>query len=53
VDIINGDADNDNLSGPQSDGAIDTLNGGAGTDVCERPGLLQLFNRDVLIACNP
>jgi Ca2+-binding RTX toxin-like protein len=50
VDLIRGDADNDSLTGPPGDLARDTLDGGAGTDTCQGPGLLY---PDSLTACNP
>ena len=53
VDILSGNEQNDTLKGPQNDLAIDTVNGGAGTDACETPGLLQLAFQDTLTECNP
>lgn len=53
LDILKGGAGNDNLTGPPWDGSSDDLNGGADSDVCARPGLLELFNRDSLTNCNP
>ncbi len=53
IDIIRGDAGNDVLSGPPLDGRIDTLDGGADTDTCVKPVLLDLLTPDNLVACNP
>jgi Ca2+-binding RTX toxin-like protein len=48
-DILNGDTGNDRLSGPQDDGSVDTLAGGADTDICR--GLAP--DGDVITSCNP
>ncbi len=53
TDILRGDPGNDSLTGPPWDGRSDSLNGGADTDTCEPPGLLELIGRDVLTDCNP
>lgn len=50
---MRGDPGNDSLTGPPEDGAVDTLDGGAGTDVCQAGGVLIAFFRDSLTTCNP
>ena len=55
TDIINGDANNDTLTGPPTDSAVDQLNGGAHDalpgDACTAGGGPTFT--DVLTACNP
>jgi hypothetical protein len=48
-DILKANAGKDALSGPPTDGFIDSLDGGADPDTCQGPGT----DHDVLVSCNP